>query len=335
MKLIIQIPCLNEEETLPFTLRDLPTQIDGVDEIEWLVVDDGSTDNTTGVARELGVHHIVRFPRNRGLAAAFTAGLDACLRLGADVIVNTDADNQYCGEDVAALVRPVLDGEAEMVVGDRQVETVADFSPLKKRLQKLGSWFVRQVSGVDVPDATSGFRAFSREAAMRLTIVSAFSYTLESLVQAGRRGMTVSHVPVRTNRKTRESRLFSTIPQYIARSVVTTVRMYTMFRPLWIFALVGTAALAGGAGLGLRFLYYLFTGSGGGHIQSVILSGTLIVVGLMTCLIGVLADVISFNRRLLEDNLYRTRRIELLLEQHKSNGQQAEEAELVCTGESE
>jgi glycosyltransferase involved in cell wall biosynthesis len=317
MKLIIQIPCLNEEASLPVTLRELPTQLDGVDELELLVIDDGSTDRTSQVASELGVNHVIRFPRNRGLARAFMAGLDACLRLGADIIVNTDADNQYCADDIQKLIQPILDGRAEMVIGDRQVETVADFSPLKKRLQKLGSWFVRQISGTDVPDATSGFRALSREAALRINIMSTFSYTLESIIQAGKKGIIVTHVPVRTNRKMRDSRLFTSIKQYIARSLVTTVRMYTMFRPLRVFTLIGVALLAGGTGVGLRFIYYLLAGSGTGHVQSVILCGALIIMGLVTLLIGILADVISFNRQLIEDTLYRTRRIELALEELK------------------
>ncbi len=332
MKLIIQIPCLNEEQTLPMTLRDLPRHIDGIDEIEWLVIDDGSSDRTCEVARENGVKHIVRFTRNRGLARAFTAGLDACLRLGADIIVNTDADNQYCGADIGKLIRPILDGKAEMVIGDRCIDTIEEFSPLKKRLQKLGSWFVREISGTDVPDTTSGFRAFSREAALRLNIISTFSYTLESIIQAGKKNITVAHVPIRTNPKTRDSRLFGSIPQYVARSVVTIVRMYTMFRPLHVFTLIGTALFCGGLGLGMRFLYYFFSGQGSGHVQSLILSGSLMVTGIVTYLIGILADVISFNRMLIEDNLYRTRRIELMLEKHGQRAQPADASASVPAG---
>ncbi|MGH7451976.1 MAG: glycosyltransferase family 2 protein [bacterium] len=312
MKLIIQIPCLNEEQTLPVTLKDLPKQIDGVDEIETLVIDDGSTDQTVEVARKHGVTHIVRLTNRKGLAEAFMTGLDACLKLGADIIVNTDGDNQYRGSDIARLIKPILKGKADMVVGDRQVDRVVHFSPIKKKLQKLGSWVVRHVSNTSVPDATSGFRAYSREAALRLNIISRFTYTLETIIQAGKKNIALSHVKVATNGKLRESRLFQSIPSYIKRSIGTMLRIYTMYEPLKTFATMGLLVFSAGFVVSLRFLwYYFFIDGGRGHIQSLILSAVLMVIGFQVGLIGLVADLISGNRRLIEDCLYRVKKIEM------------------------
>ncbi len=311
MKLIIQIPCYNEEKTLPVTLANIPRQVEGVDEVEILVIDDGSTDRTVEVAREHGADHIVRLTNNKGLAEAFMAGLDAALRLGADIIVNTDGDNQYNGADIARLIRPIVEGKADMVVGDRQIDTIEHFSPAKKTLQKLGSWVVRQVSGTDVPDATSGFRALSREAAMRMNVVSRFTYTLETIIQAGKKNIALTSVPVRTNEKLRESRLFGSMWGYIKRSVGTIFRIYAMYEPLRTFAIIGTLIFGSGAAIGVRFLYFYLTGHGGGHVQSLILAAILSIVGFQVIMIGLLADLIGANRRLLEDALYRLKRIEL------------------------
>lgn len=320
MKLIIQIPCLNEEQTLPQTLADLPRYIDGVSEIEYLVIDDGSTDRTVEVARTNGVHHIVRLTNRKGLAEAFMAGLDACLKLGADIIVNTDGDNQYRGADIEKLVRPILDRKADMVVGDRQVESIAHFSPLKKRLQKIGSWVVRHVSETNVPDATSGFRAYSREAALRMNVISRFTYTLETIIQAGKKNIALSHVRINTNGKLRESRLFSSMPAYIKRSVSTIFRIYAMYEPLKMFAISGTIIFTPGAVLALRFLYFFFTGDGNGHIQSLILSAVLMIVGFQITMIGLVADLIGGNRRLIEDSLYRIKKLELQALQQDADG---------------
>ncbi len=312
MKLIIQIPCLNEEKTLPVTLADLPKHIDGIDEIETLIIDDGSVDSTVEVARKRGVNHIVRLTNRKGLAEAFMAGLDASLKLGADVIVNTDGDNQYRGSDIPRLIRPILAGKADMVIGDRQVERVVYFSPIKKRLQRLGSWVVRHVSGTDVPDATSGFRAYTREAALRLNIISKFTYTLETIIQAGKKNIALSHVKVATNDKLRESRLFNSVPSYLKRSISTIIRIYTMYEPLRTFSTIGAVIFFGGFLISLRFVYfYLFAGDDGGHIQSLILSAVLMIVGFQVGLIGLVADLISGNRRLIEDCLYRVKKVEM------------------------
>lgn len=314
MKLIIQIPCLDEEQTLPETVDALPREIPGIDVIELMVINDGSTDRTVQVARDLGVHHVVSFRRNRGLAYAFKAGLDASLRLGADVIVNTDADNQYRGDDVRALVRPILDGEADMVIGDRRVDSIPHFGFVKKKLQNLGSAVVRQVSRTTVPDTTSGFRAYSREAAMRLNLVSEFTYTLETIIQAGQNKMAVHSVPVRTNDVTRPSRLFRSIPQYVLRSVGTILRIFLMYRPLTVFLWMGGLVLAVGLALGIRFLVYYFTGGGSGHVQSVVLSAALLGIGVQIVVMGLLADLIGANRKLVEDVLHRVKRLEALRE---------------------
>ncbi|HET9370442.1 MAG TPA: glycosyltransferase family 2 protein, partial [Vicinamibacterales bacterium] len=297
MKLLIQIPCLNEADTLPATLADLPKHIPGVDTIEVLVIDDGSTDETVLVARAHGVRHVVSFRRRKGLAAAFRAGIDACLKLGADIIVNTDADNQYAGRDVATLVAPLLQGRADIVIGDRNIKDVDDMSMGKKLLQRLGSWTVRRVSNTEVPDTTSGFRAYTREAALRMTIVSDFSYTLESIIQAGKNRMAIAHVPVGTNRRTRPSRLFDSLYSYIKRSAATIVRIYTMYEPLKVFTYIGLTVFLVGFGFSLRFLYfYFFTGDSVGHVQSLILSAVLMIVGFQVVLIGLVADVISGTR---------------------------------------
>lgn len=311
MKLIIQIPCFNEEATLPQTVRDLPTSIEGVDEIEILVIDDGSHDQTAQVAQDVGVQHVVRLTRNMGLATAFVKGLEEALLRGADVIVNTDGDNQYRGADIQYLVRPILDGEADIVVGDRGVMGVAEFSPVKRRLQKMGSMIVKLASGVDTPDATSGFRALSREAALRTIILSQYSYTLESLIQAGARRLAIVYVPIDSNPKTRKSRLMRSIPDYILNSGATILRTYTMYRPLRVFLLLGLLMIVPGLVLGGRFIYFYAQGEGAGHIQSLILTAILVIVGLQVCLIGLLADLVGFNRKILEETLYRIRRLEL------------------------
>jgi glycosyltransferase involved in cell wall biosynthesis len=310
-KLIIQIPCLNEAETLPGTLRDLPRSLPGIDRIEVLVVDDGSRDGTSEVARAHGVEHVVRFRRRKGLAAAFVAGIDAALKLGADFIVNTDADNQYVGADIAKLIDPLVRGEADIVIGDRNIQALAEMSRQKKRLQRLGSWVVRQVSGTQVPDTTSGFRAYTREAALRMTIVSEFSYTLESIIQAGKRRMAIAHVPIRTNPRVRPSRLFDSVFSYIKASAATIVRIYAMYEPLKVFSYIGGTIFLTGAALVVRFLFYYFTGTGRGHVQSLILSAVLMIVGFQVLLIGLVSDVISGNRKLLEDLVYRVRSIEI------------------------
>lgn len=312
-KLIIQIPCLNEAATLPATLADLPRAVPGIDVIEWLVIDDGSRDGTAEVARAHGVHHIVRFHRHKGLAAAFTAGIDASLRAGADFIVNTDADNQYAGSDIARLVAPLLSGTADIVIGDRNIRDIAHMSWPKKVLQRLGSWVVRQVSNTQVPDTTSGFRAYTRDAALRMTIVSEFSYTLESLIQAGKKRMAVAHVEIGTNGVTRPSRLFSTVFNYIKQSAATIVRIYTMYEPLKVFSYIGGLIFAVGVAISVRYLYFLVIGDAYGdrHLQSLILSAVLMIVGFQVILIGLVADAISGTRKLIEDLLYRVKRQEL------------------------
>ena len=310
MKLIIQIPCYNESETLPQTIDDLPKTVPGFDESEYLVIDDGSTDRTAQIAKSLGVHHIVRMPRNRGLAAAFEKGLQTAVQLGADVIVNTDGDNQYPGGYITDLVRPILDGEADMVIGDRQVETIPHFSRFKVFLQKLGSRIVRWSSGTDVPDATSGFRAFSRYAALRLVIFSNYTYTLETIIQAGKMGLSVTSIPIETNPKLRESRLIRSIPVYLARSSVTILRIFMMYEALRTFLTLGSLPFAAGWVLVVRFLYFFAIGEGQGHIQSLILASILILVGFLIFLLGLLGDLIARNRRLMEEMVFRVRKIE-------------------------
>jgi glycosyltransferase involved in cell wall biosynthesis len=311
MKLIVQIPCYNEENTLPQTLADIPRQTDGIDAAEILVIDDGSTDKTVETARALGVDHIVSHKRNRGLALTFMTGLETCLRLGADIIVNTDGDNQYNGADIPKLIAPILKGEADMVIGDRQTEDIEHFGFLKKKLQKAGSKMVRMLSNTDVPDAVSGFRAFSRQAAMQINIVSRYSYTVETVIQAGDKRMKIASVPVRTNPKTRESRLITSIPRFVFNQVSTMVRMYTMFKPLKMFVIMGGFFFLGGLIPTVRFVYFYMLGQGGGHIQSLVLAAVLLLIGIQLFVLGLLGDVISFNRKLIEETLLRVRRIEL------------------------
>jgi glycosyltransferase involved in cell wall biosynthesis len=314
MKLIVQIPCFNEEHTLPSTLADLPKEIEGIDTVEWLVIDDGSTDRTVEVAREHGVHHIVRLTNNRGLAAAFQAGLDASLKLGADIIVNTDADNQYFGGDIPKLVAPILAGDADMVIGDRKTDQIEHFSPLKKRLQRLGSAVVRRASGTDVPDTTSGFRAYNREAGLQMQVVSKFTYTLESIIQAGKMLVAVAHVPVRTNPKTRESRLFPSTAAYVRRNTVSIFRIYAMYEPLRVFLAAAAVAALVGAVIWARFLYFfLFTDEPGEHIQSLILGSTLFIVAVQLAALGVVGDILAGSRVLQQRALERVRRMELHL----------------------
>jgi glycosyltransferase involved in cell wall biosynthesis len=310
MKLIVQVPCLNEEASLPETLRAIPRSIPGIDRVEVLIVDDGSTDRTGEVARAHGADHVVRFTRHKGLAAAFMAGLDASLRLGADIIVNTDADNQYPGHEIPRLIAPILAGEADMVVGDRGVAEVRHFSPTKRLLQRLGSWVVRKVSGTRVADATSGFRAFTRDAALRINIVSEFTYTLESIIQAGKKKLAIAHLPIETQ-QTRPSRLFGSTWEYLKRSGATIVRIYAMYEPFRVFVVLGSVLLTGGTVLGLRYAWFWWQGEIRGHLQSAILSVLLLILGFFTMQWGLMADLIASNRKLLEDLLYRVRKQEL------------------------
>lgn len=311
MKLIVLIPCFNEADTLPATLRDIPREIPGIASVEVLVVDDGSTDGTARIARENGADHIVQSPINIGLARTFRRGLDESIRLGADIIVNTDGDNQYCGADIPRLIQPILSGRTEIVIGDRETQRIEHFSLLKRWLQRVGSGVVRRLSGIDVPDAVSGFRAISRNAALQLNIVSSFSYTIEMLIQAGKKRIAVSHVPVRTNRVTRQSRLFRSIPQFIERSLTTMLRMYAMYSPLRVFSVLGLLFFVIGVAPVARFLYFFMSGNGEGHIQSLVLGGAFMVMGTITILIGLVADLLSFNRQLLEICLEKIRRLEV------------------------
>lgn len=318
MKLIIQIPCLNEEETLEIALNDLPRHIDGIDEIEYLIINDGSTDRTVEVAKNWGVHHVVSFTKNKGLAKGFMAGIDACLRNGADIIVNTDADNQYCGADIEKLVRPILNHEADVVIGERPIDETEHFSALKKKLQHLGSYVVRKASRTEIPDAPSGFRAFSREAAMHLNVINNYTYTLETIVQAGRNNIAITSVPIRTNPELRKSRLFHSMFGYVKRSMLTIIRAYMMYRPLTFFTVVGAIPFLVGLGIGIRFLIFFFQGNGLGHIQSLIFASTLMLLGFMTFIVGLQADVISANRKILEDIQYRIRRMEYKEDEHEA-----------------
>jgi glycosyltransferase involved in cell wall biosynthesis len=312
MKLIIQIPCLNEEAQLPATLADLPREVQGFDDVEWLVIDDGSTDRTIDIARECGVDHIVKLTNNKGLASAFQAGLDAALKLGADVIVNTDADNQYSAKDIPNLVAPILRGDADMVVGDRNVMAVTHFSTTKKQLQRLGSWVVSHAADTAIPDATSGFRAYNREAALGLTVVSKFTYTLESLIQAGKSLVAVEHVAVRTNGKTRESRLFRSTWSYVRRNMMAIFRIYTGYEPLRMFSMLAVGLVVGALAAWSPFLWdWLFNGRRTGHLQSVILGGVLMMAAVQVFALGVLADLIASHRVVTQRTLERVRRIEL------------------------
>ncbi len=332
MKLIIQIPCYNEEKTLELAYNDLPRHIDGIDTIEYLIINDGSKDNTVARARELGFHHIVSFKRNKGLAKGFMAGIDACLHLGADIIVNTDADNQYCGADIEKLVRPIIDQKADIVIGERPIDQTEHFSWKKKKFQHLGSWVVRVASDTDIPDAPSGFRAYSREAALRLNVVNEYTYTLETIIQAGHNKTAMTSVPIRTNPETRPSRLFSSMWKYMKRSSTVITRSFVMYKPLKFFMSIGLVLMLIGAVLGVRFLILMGMGEGGGHIQSLILTAILIMMGFQTLTIGLLGDTIAANRKLLEDVQYRVRKMEtasgeptdLVYSKPDENGEKAE-----------
>lgn len=310
MKLIVQIPCLNEENALPITIRDIPRKIHGVDEVEILVMDDGSTDKTSQVAKECGVEHIIRFNVNQGLAKSFMAGLQTAVHLGADIIVNTDADNQYCGNDIPKLIQPIIEGKADIVIGDREVESIRHFSTSKKILQKIGSWVVRIASDTRIPDAASGFRAYSREAAMRTNIVSGYTYTLESIIQAGHNRLAITHIPVRTNPQMRESRLISSISSYLVRSASTIIRTYAMYRPLKFFFTIGIIVFSAGIIISIRYVYYMLLGEGAGHVQSIILAAILMMLGFQTIVIGLISDLIAANRRLSEEIVYRLRKMD-------------------------
>ena len=331
MKLIIQIPCLNEEGTLGVTLADLPRQVPGFDEVEWLVIDDGSTDATSEVARRCGVDHVVRHPVNLGLARAFTTGIEAGLRAGADVIVNTDADNQYCAADIPKLVAPILDGRAQIVIGARPIETIDTFSPLKKLLQRVGSWIVRLASGADIPDAPSGFRAYHRDAAIKLYVLNSYTYTLETIIQAGRKGVRMTSVPIRVNGETRPSRLVRGIFNYVSRSAATILRISVLYAPVRFFTTLALLAFVPGLmGIG-RFLYYYVEDGGAGHVQSLVISAALIAAAVVLQIAGVLADLIASNRTLLEDIRARQLRMDVEAIQRaprtKPPSRQAEAAE--------
>ena len=308
LKLIIQIPCFNEADTLAVTLAALPRQVPGFDVVEWLVIDDGSSDHTVDVARQHNVDHIVRHTHNQGLARAFMTGLDTALGLGADVIVNTDADNQYCADDIPALTEPILAHRAEIVVGQRPIATIEHFSPLKRLLQRIGSWVVRVASNTAVPDAPSGFRAISRSAAQQLMVFNTYTYTLETIIQAGQKNIAIASVPVRVNADLRPSRLVKSIPSYIKRSIVTIIRIFVIYRPFRFFAVIGACLFGLGLLIGFRYLFFFFMGEGRGHVQSLVLAGALLVMGFQTFLVAFLADLLAANRRLLEDVRYLARR---------------------------
>ncbi|MBQ3665587.1 MAG: glycosyltransferase family 2 protein [Lachnospiraceae bacterium] len=310
MKLIIQIPCYNEADTLEIALNDLPKHIDGIDEIEYLIINDGSKDNTVEVARKWGVNYVVNFKRNKGLAHGFMAGIDACLRNGADIIVNTDADNQYVADDIEKLVRPIIEGKTDIVIGERPIDQTEHFSFVKKKLQHFGSWVVRKASNSDIPDAPSGFRAYSREAALRLNVTNEYTYTLETIVQAGRNKIAQTSVPIRTNGELRPSRLFNSMMGYVKKSMVTILRAYIMYSPLKTFSVIASIPLLIGLAIDVRYLIFFFNGDGAGHTQSLILGSTLMMMGFMTFVIGLLSDITAKNRKLLEDIQYHVRKMD-------------------------
>lgn len=305
MKLIVQIPCYNEEQTLAITLKEIPRSIPGVDTVELLIINDGSTDRTVEVAKENGVTHVVDFPKNKGLAKGFMEGLERCLAEGADIIVNTDADNQYNAADIPKLIRPILDGTAEFVIGERPISNIRHFSPIKKALQKLGSYIVCRISQTNIPDAPSGFRAISRDAAMRLNVYSKYTYTLETIIQAGLNDIAITSVPVRVNEDLRPSRLVKSTSSYIKRSIFTMLRIFVVYKPFRFFMNIGIFVFLLGTILGLRFLYFFFTGNGAGHVQSLILTAILLMMGFQTMLVAFLSDLLATNRKLLEDIRYR------------------------------
>jgi glycosyltransferase involved in cell wall biosynthesis len=307
LKLIIQIPCFNEAETLSTALAALPREVPGFSSVEWLIIDDGSQDDTVQIARKHGVDHVVQHVSNQGLARAFMTGMDACLRFGADVIVNTDADNQYNADDIPVLTAPILENRAEIVVGARSIDTIEHFSPMKKLLQRLGSWIVRMASKTDIPDAPSGFRAISRSAAERLVVFNDYTYTLETIIQAGQKNMAIISVPIRVNEDLRPSRLVKSIPSYIKRSVITIIRIFVIYRPFRFFFVIGGVLFGLGFLVGLRFLFKYFGGEGGGNVQSLILAGALLIMGFQTMLIAFVADLLAANRKLLEEIRFRTR----------------------------
>ncbi|MDY6782645.1 MAG: glycosyltransferase family 2 protein [Cyanobacteriota bacterium] len=311
VKLIIQIPCYNEEATLGLTLSELPSQIPGVDEVEWLIISDGSIDSTIDVAKACGVDRIVNFTHNQGLAKAFMAGIDACLKAGADIIVNTDADNQYCAQDIPKLIAPILAGEAEIVIGERPIEAIQHFSPAKKLLQKLGSWVVRLASHTSIPDAPSGFRAMSREAALRLNVFNEYTYTLETIIEAGQKGMAITSVPIQTNGYLRPSRLVKSIPRYIQRSILTIIRIFMTYKPLKFFTILGSIPLTLGTIIGVRWLVYLILGTERTRLPSLILSAILILTGVQLLVFGLIADLMAVNRKLMEDIQLRLRRADI------------------------
>ena len=310
MKLIIQVPCYNEAETLEIALNDLPKHIDGIDEIEYLIINDGSKDNTVEVAKKWGVNYVVNFRRNKGLAKGFMAGLDACLRNGADIIVNTDADNQYVAEDIEKLVKPILEGKTDIVIGERPIDQTEHFSFVKKKLQHFGSYVVRKASNSDIPDAPSGFRAFSREAALRLNVTNEYTYTLETIVQAGREKIAQTSVPIRTNGELRPSRLFNSMMGYVKKSMLTTLRAYLMYSPLKTFTILAVIPFLVGLGIDIRYLVYFFGGNSAGHMQSLLLGSTLMMMGFMTFVMGLMADLIAKNRKILEDVQYHARKLD-------------------------
>lgn len=311
MKLIIQIPCYNEADTLKIALDALPQYIKGIDTIEYLIINDGSKDDTVNVAKDWGINYVVNFKQNKGLARGFLAGMDACLRNGADIIVNTDADNQYCAEDIEKLIEPILLDQYDIVIGERPIDSTKHFSYIKKKLQHIGSWVVRKASNTDIPDAPSGYRAYSREAAMRMNVINEYTYTLETIIQAGRDKIAMTSVPIRTNKELRESRLFHSMFDYIKRAGGVIVRAFVMYKPLKFFIMTGMIPFIFGILLGIRFLVYYFQGLGSGHVQSLILASVLLVLGWQTFMVGFEADTIAANRKLLQDIQYRIKKLEM------------------------